>query len=217
MSENQVVKLNIPIFRGIAEFETSIGVGQGFFEKLQLEDDWSFIIKLHAVFEAIVTHALTYYFQEESLRDLFARLELSNKTTGKIAFLEALGWLGKGNKRYISSLSELRNSLVHDVRNCSFDLKEMVSKYSEKELKAFTVTFSPSETGKRLNLEKPPRFENVSPEEMKQLMARAKENPKLHIWVGGHNVLVSLLDMYGYSDFRHWEKANIVFGDDEED
>jgi hypothetical protein len=204
------------LFPRLDELESNIGVEQGFFDQLLHEDDWSFVIKLHAVFEAVVTHLLTYHFQEESLADLFARLELSNKTTGKIAFMKAIGWMGKDNRRYISSLSELRNALVHDVRNCSFDLKEMVSKYSEKELKAFTVTFSPSETRKKLNPEKPSRFMEISPEELKRLMARAKENPKLHIWIGAYNNLVSLLDAYSYSDFRQWEKAKVVFHDGEE-
>lgn len=204
------------LFPQLDELESIIGVEPGFFDRLQDEDDWSFVIKLHAVFEGIVTHLLTYHFQEKSLADLFARLELSNKTTGKIAFMKAIGWMGKDNRRYISSLSELRNALVHDVRNCSFDLKEMVSKYSEKELKAFTVTFSPFETGKKLNNEKPPRLVEISPEELKRLMARAKENPKLHVWIGAYNILVSLLEAYDYSDFRQWEKANVVFQDDEE-
>ena len=47
-------------------------------------------------------------------------------------------------------------------------------------------------------------------------MNRAKEDPKLYIWGGGHNVLVSVLDMYSYSDYRSWEKARVVFSDDEE-
>jgi len=199
------------LFPRLDELESIIGVERGFFNRLQDEDDWSFVIKLHAVFEAIVTHLLTYHFQEESLVDLFARLELSNKTTGKIAFMKAIGWMGKDNRRYISSLSELRNALVHDVRNCSFDLKEMVSKYSEKDLKGFTMTFSPFETGKQLNHEKPPRFMEINPAKLKRLMARAKKNPKLHIWIGAYNILVSLLEAYGYSDFRQWEKAKVVF------
>jgi hypothetical protein len=86
-----------------------------------------------------------------------------------------------------------------------------------KELKAFAVRFNPFETRKRLNLTKPPRLEEVSPNKLKELMASAKEHPKLYVWVGGYNVLVSLLDMYGYSDARHWEKARVVFNDDEDD
>ena len=211
------MELDRPIFRGLAELEASIGVEPGFFERLQREEDWSFVIKLHAVFEETVTHLLAYHFQEEALNDLLARLELSNKTTGKLAFLKALGLQGTENRRYISSLSELRNALVHDVRNCSFNLKEMVGGYSDKELKAFAVRFNPFETRKKFDLENPPRFVEVSPAKLKELMVSARDNPKLYIWVGAHNVLVSLLDMYGYSDYQHWEKARVVFSDDDED
>lgn len=69
---------------------------------------------------------------------------------------------------------------------------------------------------KELDLEHPPRYKEVSPEKMKRLMRRAKENPKFHIWAGGYIVLSSLLEMYSYSDFRQLEKAKIVFSDDEE-
>jgi hypothetical protein len=125
------MQLDHAIFRGIEELEQSIGVEQGFFARLQHEDDWSFVIKLHAVFEATITHLLAYHFQEEGLSDLLTRLELSNTTTGKLAFLKALGLQGRENRRYVISLSELRNALVHDVRNCSFDLKEMVGGYND--------------------------------------------------------------------------------------
>ena len=53
------------LFPRLDELESNIGVEQGFFDRLLHEDDWSFVIKLHAVFEAVVTHLLTYHFQEE--------------------------------------------------------------------------------------------------------------------------------------------------------
>jgi hypothetical protein len=93
----------------------------------------------------------------------------------------------------------------------------MVGGYSDKELKAFAVRFNPFETRKRLNLEIPPRLEEVSPEKINGLMACAKDNPKLYVWAGAHNVLVSLLDMYGYSEHQQWEKARVVFSEDNED
>lgn len=124
---------------------------------MRSEDDWSFVIKLHAVFEATATDLLAHHFKEEALTALLARLELSNKTTGKLAFLKALELMGSEN-----------------------------------------------------------RFEVVSPEKLRELMKRAREDPKLYIWVGGHNVLISFLDMYSYSDYRRWEKARVVFSDNEE-
>ncbi|HSG21963.1 MAG TPA: hypothetical protein VLA64_03300, partial [Azonexus sp.] len=117
-----------PIDKGIIELEAKIGVRPGFFAALREEDDWSFVIKLHALFEAACTHLLLFHFKEPELSEVFSRLELSNKTTGKIAFLSKLGLIGKENRRLLSTLSELRNSLVHDVRNAEFSLIDMVTK-----------------------------------------------------------------------------------------
>src|SRR3546814_18866509 len=83
---------------GILELEAKIGVRENFFKDLLGEDDWSFVIKLHALFEAACTHLLLFHFKEPELTDIFARLELSNKATGKIAFLGKLELLGKDNQ-----------------------------------------------------------------------------------------------------------------------
>lgn len=52
----------VEIDRGILELESKIGVKSGFFASLLEEDDWSFVIKLHALFEAACTHLLLYHF-----------------------------------------------------------------------------------------------------------------------------------------------------------
>ena len=95
--------------KGILELERRIGVRSGFIRRLPREDDWSFIIKLHALFEAVCTHLLLHHFKEPDLADTFSRLELSNKTTGKIAFLGKLELLNVENRRFITTLSELRS------------------------------------------------------------------------------------------------------------
>ena len=181
------------LFVGIDELERKLGVSPGFVEALEKEDDWSFVIKLHALFESVCTHLLVHHFRESSIHDIVSHLELSNKRTGKAAFLKALGLLGDDERRYISSLSELRNNLVHDVRQSTFRLAEMVEAFDAKALKAFTKTFSPHEArtpnkdfdemlrkgkaglgsgeGKSHNI---PLLVEVDSETMTSLMARAK-------------------------------------------
>src|SRR3546814_8687791 len=82
----------------VCSSDLKIGVRENFFKDLLGEDDWSFVIKLHALFEAAFTHLLLFHFKEPELTDIFARLELSNKATGKIAFLGKLELLGKDNQ-----------------------------------------------------------------------------------------------------------------------
>ena len=208
--------------KGIIDLESKIGTKSGFFLSLLSEDDWSFVIKLHALFEAVCTHLLLFHFKEPDLSELFGRLELSNKTTGKIAFLAKLKMLGKNDRRLVASLSELRNSLVHDVRNSKFMLTELVGSLTDKELKRFAISFSPFESHIRRMVDAP-LFPDSMPDEklimqadINNVIKRAKDNPKEHIWLGAHHTLVSLVDMYGYSDYKQWVKAKELFDEEHE-
>jgi len=210
----------LQIAEDVLELESKVGVKQGFFAALLDEDDWSFVIKLHALFEAACTHLLLFHFKEPDLAEVVSRLELSNKTTGKLAFLSRLVLLGKEGRRLISTLSELRNNLVHDVRNAEFSLAEMVAKLDANELKQFAISFSPYETRIRrfpfdpsMNLGYPPDIQEHAT--VDKMIERLKVDPKFHIWVGSYSVLTSILDMYGYSDYRQWVQAKKHFEDDE--
>jgi hypothetical protein len=219
--------MNLPadfkVDAGILALEAKIGVRENFFKDLLEEDDWSFVIKLHALFEAACTHLLLFHFKEPELTEIFARLELSNKTTGKIAFLGKLELLGKDNRRLVAALSEMRNSLVHDVRNAEFSLESMVAGLDSTALKQFAIAFSPYEsTIRQFPLSADPQSKLGYDEKLQkaasvdQMMKRAKQSPKYHIWLGAYNVLVSIVDMYGYSDYKQWVKAKALFdeGDD---
>jgi hypothetical protein len=219
--------MNLPpdfkVDAGILELETKIGVRENFFKDLLAEDDWSFVIKLHALFEAACTHLLLFHFKEPELTNIFARLELSNKATGKIAFLDKLELLGKEHRRLVAALSEMRNSLVHDVRNAEFSVEGMVARFDSTALKQFALVFSPYETHIRtFPLSADPEAQLGYNEKLQkaasvdEMMKRAKRSPKYHIWIGAYNVLISIVDMYGYSDYKQWVKAKTVFeeGDD---
>ena len=204
---------------GILDLESKIGVPENFFKALCEADDWSFVIKLHALFEAACTHLLLFHFKEPDLSSIFSRLELSNKTTGKIAFLGTLELLNKDNRRFISTLSELRNSLVHDIRNAQFSLPSMVASLDATEVRNLAISFSPYEThirkfpydpkmklGYKEDLQDQAKVESV--------VKRFADDPKMHIWIGAYQVLGSIVDMYGYSDFKQWAKAREHFSDD---
>ena len=124
--------------------EARLGLDAGFFERLDTEDDsdWAFVIKLHALIEAAISHLLTTELNRAELEGLFARLDISNKATGKAAFVEALGLLDKPARRFMSSLSELRNKLVHDVKNVNFDLEAYVADMTSDQHKQFITNFN---------------------------------------------------------------------------
>ncbi|WP_428234705.1 hypothetical protein [Gracilimonas sp.] len=192
----------------LKEFERKIGVTPGFYKKLINEDDWSFIIKLHALLEAATTHLLVFHFQESNLRKVISRLDMSNNQTGKLAFLKELEMISKRSRRYIRSLSEIRNSLVHDIRKVEFTLNEYISDYTQQEITRFAKTFSPFEA---LSIEL--KDSKIFGEEIdtdltiNMLKDRVKNDPKEYIWFGGHSILVNIMDNHLYSDYLNWQKG----------
>jgi hypothetical protein len=124
--------LNIPenmqphvdrLVTSLSSIEQEFGLRGGFFLELGREDDWSFVIKMHALVEAMVFHLLTHAIGDTRISEFFERLELSNPRTGKIALAEMLELLESPERRFIRLISELRNRLVHNVRNVNFNLQ----------------------------------------------------------------------------------------------
>lgn len=134
--------LSQPQERPIAEIENQLGLPTGFLRGLyNHEDDWSFVIKAHAFLEAALTHLLADHLGKEDLLPVFAYLETSNVRTGKLAFVKAFDLLDKGARRFIHTLSELRNDLVHEVSNVGFNFATYVGNLSDKERKEFIGAF----------------------------------------------------------------------------
>ncbi|WP_288129856.1 hypothetical protein [Microbulbifer sp.] len=127
----------------IPKLEEKLGIDKGFLESLFDEDsDWALIIKVHALIEAAISDLLVTVFGKEALNDTFSYLELSNKKTGKMAFVSALNLLDDNCRRYISSLSELRNKLVHNVKNVNFQFHEYVEDMDKQQFNQFVKNFN---------------------------------------------------------------------------
>ncbi len=126
----------------IAEIEKQLGLPPRFLRGLyDHEDDWSFVIKSHAFLEAALTHLLADHLGKEDLLPVFAYLETSNIRTGKLAFVKAFDLLDKGARRFIHTLSELRNDLVHEVSNVNFNFETYLEQLSERQRKEFVSAF----------------------------------------------------------------------------
>src|SRR5262249_17331830 len=111
----------------LSKLETDLGLPPGFCEGLHEEDDWSLIIKLHALFESVVTQMLASHLGQEALLDVFDKIEMGREDTGKLAFAKALNLLDGNQRGFVRVLSRLRNDVVHDVRKVTFDLSAHVA------------------------------------------------------------------------------------------
>lgn len=208
----------IPVDTGIVQLEERIGLRPGFVGTLYDEDDWSFIIKLHALLEAACSHLLAFHFNEPVLSDFFSRLELSGKTLGKTRLLGQLDLLGKEYRRCAAALSELRNNLVHDIRNSEFRLIHYVRSLEPKALREFAISFAPFEANVRVltSLETELSAGLKAATTVEAMINRVKDNPKLHIWLGAHATLINIVEARDYSDYKQWIKARKFVSDDDD-
>jgi len=129
------------IDEAVANLEVKLNIRNGFFDELLKEDDWSFIIKSHAIVEAAASSLLTKYVGIETLIEVFARIELSNKSYGKVIFLKHLNLLEKEERRFLASLSEIRNKLVHNIKEMEFSLTEYVGGLNIEQKQNFIKSF----------------------------------------------------------------------------
>jgi hypothetical protein len=215
----------------LKDFEKDLGVKEGFFAGFENEDDWSFIIKLHAVFEAACTSMLDFHFKEPELYNVFSRLELSNKTIGKALILNKLGLMLDEDKKYIYALSELRNNLVHEVKNINFDLKAYISELDNNQIRQFVVAFRPFEAFYRRMRDKNIQRSKENPKikrlpidpimerqsNIEELIKDVKDDPKDFIWLGAYSALTNIFDSEGLSSFKQMEKYKKLYEENDEE
>ena len=75
-------------------------------------------------------------------------MELSDKRKGKMAFVSELELLPIECRRFISKLSEIRNDLVHNITQVTFDLKAYVKALNKAQLENFVKAFIASDLNK---------------------------------------------------------------------
>ncbi len=197
--------MRIKIDKGIVELQKKFLLPNNFFKNLLNEDDWSFIIKLHAFVEAACTSLLLFHLEEPNLKKIISRLELCNKSIGKLAFLKELELLGSEFRRCIVALSEIRNQLVHNVENCSISLNEMVTSFTSEQWKQFAIDFAPTEAILRKFTNSPFKIEDDFIK-LESRIKSAKSSPKTFIWIGVYNLLIAIIDAEGYSEYIKFEK-----------
>jgi hypothetical protein len=88
------------------------------------EDDWSFVIKSHALIEAATTEMIIHHLGEERLKGIVERLPLSDTQFGKIAVVKNLALLDDHQRKFVRWFSGLRNKLVHRIENVNFTFKD---------------------------------------------------------------------------------------------
>mgnify|MGYP000444998715 CR=1 FL=1 len=125
----------------IADLEKDTGVKIGFFKALLGEDDWSFIIKIHALYEACITNLIANKLGQPELEGFISRLELGDRARGKLKITKELNLLDSDERKFIFALSEIRNDFVHNVKNTSADLEKYFENLNKDKRQNYINTF----------------------------------------------------------------------------
>jgi hypothetical protein len=102
----------------LREFESTLGLRAGFIEDLiQQDDDWSFVIKAHAIVEAAITQLVAHLIgHPEALEKLLSTLSMGGRH-GKVAFVRCLMGLSDPELDFAEALGTIRNHAAHRVSN----------------------------------------------------------------------------------------------------
>lgn len=90
-------------------------------------DDWSFLVKVHALMETAVSHVLAHA-GEGRLVPIFERLA-KQRMAAKLDYLKAGGLLDEARIGFVRVIGEMRNDAVHDFRHLSFTFSEYLDKH----------------------------------------------------------------------------------------
>jgi hypothetical protein len=125
------------LLESVHSFERELGVDPGFLQRVFNEpDDWAFVVKVHALAEAALTHLLTVTLGREELRDVFSGLAMGARH-GKLAIAEKLMALDAAQVRFFRALGRLRNQFVHDVRGLDQRIEVHVNAWPDVESARF--------------------------------------------------------------------------------
>ena len=176
------------ISREVSNLESLLRLPSGFYNSLMAEDDWSFVIKLSALFEAASGQALAAKLQHSEIESELSYLE----QVKKINLILKLNIITKEQSKFLIDLASLRNTLVHNISNVTFSWETYTSKLDKNQKKSFAKVFG---QGVHEKFE----INDVSLNRTDFTV----ENPKMAIWVTAQEILACLhADIENSSNIR---------------
>lgn len=110
-----------------------------FITNLIEDEDWAFVIKAHSLIECLMNELIDRYIEKPELKDTIGRLPLHGEYISKISFAKKLQAINSEEVRFILSLSELRNMLVHKFEHIDFKFDVYVGKMNKDQIKKLNL------------------------------------------------------------------------------
>jgi hypothetical protein len=127
------------IVAGFRELEAELGAPSNSLVSLvasagEEHDDWSFVIRAHAIIEGAVSQLLAAAL-DPRLKPVFEKIGLGRAGAGKLGFVKALGLLNDDRLEFIGLLSAIGNVLAHDLRHLDFTFDKHLSAMDRQQLR----------------------------------------------------------------------------------
>lgn len=113
------------------------GIPIGVIRRMDDADDWTFVITLHAMMEAVLNNMIIVKLGYLELREIVSKMDTGDRQRGKLAWAKQLGLLTERERKFIRTLSELRNNIVHNIRNFEFSFQKWISEMKPADFKNF--------------------------------------------------------------------------------
>jgi len=195
------------MFEDISKFEENLNLPIGFYTKLLEEDDWSFVIKLSALFEAACTHILSVRLRAPELEASFAFLDQANTKYGKLLLLKKLNAVNSNQYKFLERLASLRNELAHRVENVNFTFSSYINNLDKNQKISFVKFFA-------YNYNDPVEINDKSIPKNEFVI----NNPKLAIWNVASDIFACLyveieaMKLKSDQEGLNWYKNNLTSG-----
>jgi hypothetical protein len=114
------------VFDDQVKLDRELGVPEAFvFNLIGEKDDWSFIVKLCAYFEAALTNVLAEKLTPK-LVDVISNMPFSDNKSSKARMAKELGVISDDDYKFIRALAQTRNIFVHRIGNVTKSLDTLL-------------------------------------------------------------------------------------------
>lgn len=118
-------KAEAALFEGWLHDTTGIPIG--IIRRMEDADDWTFVITLHAMIEAVLNNMIVVKLGHPELRGIISNTDTGDRQRGKLALAKTLDLLSERERKFIRILSELRNDIVHNISEFEFSFAKWIS------------------------------------------------------------------------------------------
>ena len=134
LTKDQAIKIS---FGSLDKISADINKNNDFLFELLNDNDWSFVIKAHALLETIITELIVCKIEETKLKPLIDKIPLHDTQVSKIKILKTYDLITKEQETFIKTLSEIRNMIVHKFENINFSFSEYVAGLDKNQKKSW--------------------------------------------------------------------------------